>query len=115
MVTSNKAKKLAFLINWLLIASVALPKNPIKKQQRGFIETGRYSWNSGMFIFRIGVVLQELAAHAPEILQPLKEKGTDAYAGLEKLSIDYALMEKTQLAYVLPADFGWDDLGDWNS
>jgi len=82
---------------------------------RSFIDTGRFSWNSGMFVFRASTVLSELATHAPTILQPLKDKGKDAYAQLEKKSIDYALMEKTQLACVLPADFGWDDLGDWNA
>jgi mannose-1-phosphate guanylyltransferase len=44
----------------------------------------------------------------------LLEQGKAAYPQLEKKSIDYALMEKTKLAYVLPANFGWDDLGDWN-
>jgi mannose-1-phosphate guanylyltransferase len=68
-----------------------------------------------MFIFRVGVVLQELHAHAPEIITPLEAKGTAAYPQVPKTSIDYALMEKTQLAYVLPGDFGWDDLGDWNA
>ncbi|WP_072621532.1 mannose-1-phosphate guanylyltransferase [Spirulina major] len=80
-----------------------------------FINTGRFSWNSGMFIFRAAVVLAELAQHAPEILEPLRSQGKAAYGTLDKKSIDYALMEKTQLAYVLPADFGWDDLGDWNA
>jgi mannose-1-phosphate guanylyltransferase len=80
-----------------------------------FIETGNFSWNSGMFIFRAEVVLEELAIHAPSILNPLLEKGKEAYPLLEKKSIDYALMEKTKLAYVLPANFGWDDLGDWNA
>ncbi|MDB9315574.1 mannose-1-phosphate guanylyltransferase [Spirulina sp. CS-785/01] len=80
-----------------------------------FIETGRFSWNSGMFIFRAGVVLGELAKHAPQVLKPLQEKGKAAYGELEKKSIDYALMEKTQLAYVMPGNFGWDDLGDWNA
>jgi mannose-1-phosphate guanylyltransferase len=74
-----------------------------------------YSWNSGMFIFKAAVVLEELAVHAPEIIQPLQDKGVAAYSSLTKKSIDYALMEKTQLAYVLPANFGWDDLGDWNA
>jgi mannose-1-phosphate guanylyltransferase len=67
-----------------------------------------------MFIFQAGVVLNELQTHAPEILQPLLENGASAYRELEKQSIDYALMEKTKLACVLPAKFGWDDLGDWN-
>ncbi|MEO1802917.1 MAG: sugar phosphate nucleotidyltransferase, partial [Cyanobacteria bacterium J06629_2] len=81
---------------------------------QSFIKTGKFSWNSGMFIFQAGVVLDELAKYAPELLQALSEKGRDAYAKLEKESIDYALMEKTQLACVLPGNFGWDDLGDWN-
>ena len=90
-------------------------EKPEQSKAEEFIATGKYSWNSGMFIFRVGVVLPELAKYAPEILQPLKEKGADAYFELEKISIDYALMEKTSLAYVIPADFGWDDLGDWNA
>ncbi|VEP12550.1 Mannose-1-phosphate guanylyltransferase [Hyella patelloides LEGE 07179] len=89
-------------------------EKPDKKTAQAFIDTGKYSWNSGIFIFQAGVVLDELSIHAPEILNPLLEKGKAAYAELEKLSIDYALMEKTKLACVLPANFGWDDLGDWN-
>ncbi|XTZ11989.1 MAG: sugar phosphate nucleotidyltransferase, partial [cyanobacterium endosymbiont of Rhopalodia inflata] len=76
---------------------------------------GKFSWNSGMFIFRAEVVLKELETYAPKMMQLLKEKGEAAYSELEKISIDYALMEKTQLAYVLPANFVWDDLGDWIS
>jgi mannose-1-phosphate guanylyltransferase len=68
-----------------------------------------------MFIFCAGVVLDELENYAPNIIRPLLEQGKDAYPQLEKKSIDYALMEKTNLAFVLPADFGWDDLGDWNA
>ncbi len=89
-------------------------EKPDRETAQGFIETGKYSWNSGMFIFQAGVVLDELNHYAPEILNPLRQKGKDAYAELEKQSIDYALMEKTELAYVIPANFGWDDLGDWN-
>ena len=89
-------------------------EKPDQETAQSFIETGKYSWNSGMFIFQAGVVLDELASHAPQVLNPLQAKGADAYAELEKLSIDYALMEKTKLACVLPANFGWDDLGDWN-
>ncbi|PZV26284.1 MAG: mannose-1-phosphate guanylyltransferase [Snowella sp.] len=90
-------------------------EKPDRDTAEDFLKTGGFSWNSGMFIFRAGVVLEELAIHAPDILTLLKKEGKAAYANLDKKSIDYALMEKTQLAYVLPADFGWDDLGDWNS
>ena len=79
-----------------------------------FIDTGKFSWNSGIFIFQAGVVLDELEKYAPELLHPLAQRGRDAYSELPKQSIDYALMEKTKLACVLPANFGWDDLGDWN-
>ncbi len=80
-----------------------------------FLATGRFSWNSGMFIFRGGVVLDELRQYAPEIVNPIASKGVAGYGEVPKKSIDYALMEKTKLAYVLPVDFGWDDLGDWNA
>jgi mannose-1-phosphate guanylyltransferase len=68
-----------------------------------------------MFIFPVGMVLDELASYAPEILEPLKSQGAKAYPELAKISIDYALMEKTTSAYVIPANFPWDDLGDWNA
>lgn len=80
-----------------------------------FVESGRFSWNGGIFIFRAGIGLQELNIHAPQVLTPLKESGQAAYPILPKISIDYALMEKTQRACVLPVHFGWDDLGDWNA
>ena len=80
-----------------------------------FVASGRFSWNSGMFIFPAGVMLNELKAYAPELINALESKGVDAYPELTKLSIDYAVMEQTQKAYVMPVDFGWDDLGDWNA
>lgn len=80
-----------------------------------FLETGRFSWNSGMFIFQAGATLAELKIHAPELVQALAQDGVAAYPKLDKISIDYALMEKTQRASVLPVSFGWDDLGDWNA
>jgi len=91
-------------------------EKPDRQTAQEFLATDRFSWNSGMFIFRAGVVLKELHTHAPEIVKPLEtQAAVAAYPQLPKTSIDYALMEKTQLAYVLPVDFGWDDLGDWNA
>ncbi|MDB9445104.1 mannose-1-phosphate guanylyltransferase [Anabaena sp. CS-542/02] len=90
-------------------------EKPNRETAETFLSTGRFSWNSGMFVFRAGVVLKELYTHAPEIIEPLEQRGPDVYPQLLKQSIDYALMEKTNLAYVLPVEFGWDDLGDWNA
>lgn len=90
-------------------------EKPDRTTAEEFLATGEFSWNSGMFVFRAGVALDELQKHAPEVLEPLTAKGVEAYPDVPKKSIDYALMEKTQQAYVLPVAFGWDDLGDWNA
>lgn len=90
-------------------------EKPDQATAEQFLDTGRFSWNGGMFIFPAGVMLQELKTHAPEILAPLETQGPTVYPELPKLSIDYALMEKTDRAYVLPVQFSWDDLGDWNA
>jgi len=89
-------------------------EKPNRETAEQFLETGRFSWNGGIFVFRVGVVLQELKTYVPELVSTLELKGKDAYPELKKISIDYALMEKTQKACVLPVEFGWDDLGDWN-
>lgn len=90
-------------------------EKPDRPTAETFLSSGRFSWNSGMFIFQAGVTLAELHRHAPEIIEPLRQSGPEIYPQLPKKSIDYALMEKTQTACVIPADFGWDDLGDWNA
>lgn len=90
-------------------------EKPDRATAEAFLASNRFSWNSGMFIFRAGVALTELHAHAPQIIEPLVKQGPAVYPQIPKLSIDYALMEKTQQAYVLPVSFGWDDLGDWNA
>ncbi len=90
-------------------------EKPDRETAQAFLDSGRFSWNGGMFVFQADVALKELRHHAPEILLPLEEKGVAAYPTLPKKSIDYALMEKTERAYVLPVTFGWDDLGDWGA
>ncbi len=90
-------------------------EKPNRETAEDFIKTGKFSWNSGMFIFKAGVMLEQLQNLAPEIMNLLLAEGKLAYSKLEKKSIDYAVMEKTQLAAVIPANFGWDDLGDWNA
>lgn len=89
-------------------------EKPNRETAEQFLETGKFSWNGGIFVFRVGVVLQELRTYVPELVIALEAKGKNAYSELKKISIDYALMEKTQKACVLPVEFGWDDLGDWN-
>jgi mannose-1-phosphate guanylyltransferase len=82
---------------------------------KDFIASGDYTWNSGIFIFTAKIAIAELRTYSPELMQLLTEQGVSIYPTLPKISIDYALMEKTKLTHVIPAEFGWDDLGDWNA
>jgi mannose-1-phosphate guanylyltransferase len=90
-------------------------EKPDRDTAESFVASGRFSWNGGMFVFKAATVLAELALHAPEILLPLQASGVAAYSEVTKMSIDYALMEKTTKAVVMPVKFGWDDLGDWGA
>jgi mannose-1-phosphate guanylyltransferase/mannose-6-phosphate isomerase len=93
-----------------------------------FVASGDYFWNSGMFVFKAGRYLAELAAFAPDILDASRAAFDAARADLDFVridkaefekcrseSIDYAVMEKTRDAVVLPLDAGWSDVGSWSS
>ena len=90
-------------------------EKPNREKAEEFLATGRFSWNGGIFIFRVGVMLAELRKYAPTMMTVLEAMGAEGYSQLEKKSIDYAVMERTEKAFVLPVAFGWDDLGDWNA
>lgn len=90
-------------------------EKPDRDTAEQFVSSGRFSWNGGMFVFQAKVMIDQLHQHAPEIIQLLEEKGIEAYSMVPKLSIDYAVMEKTDRACVLPVRFSWDDLGDWGA
>lgn len=93
-----------------------------------YLRSGEYLWNSGMFLFKASVILEELRRFVPEILaaceQALAKAQSDmdfilldpkAFAGSPSDSIDYAVMEKTERGAVLSLDTGWSDLGSWEA
>lgn len=93
-----------------------------------YLRSGAYSWNSGMFMFRASAFLAELERLAPTMLaacqQALATGRADrdflwldsaAFAACPKDSIDYAVMEKTDHAVVLPLEVGWNDVGSWSA
>jgi mannose-1-phosphate guanylyltransferase/mannose-6-phosphate isomerase len=93
-----------------------------------FVASGDYYWNSGMFVFKAARYLTELAAFAPDILEASQAAFDAAKTDLDFVridrvafekcrseSIDYAVMEKTRDAVVLPLDAGWSDVGSWSS
>ena len=101
-------------------------EKPDAATARDYLSTGGYYWNSGMFLFRASRYLQELQRHRPDILAATRKAcdaarrdgdfirlDRDAFAGCPADSIDYAVMEKTDAAMVLPVDIGWSDLGSW--
>jgi len=87
-----------------------------------YLESGNYFWNSGMFVFKASVMMKELEIHHPELLSKMKQLDLSAdvvshesYAQVPNISIDYAVMEKTDNGAVVPSDFGWSDIGSWKS
>ena len=101
-------------------------EKPSKDIADSYIKSGDYSWNSGMFMFRADVIIKDLEKYQPDILaqsrKALENARNDlAFVRLEKnafescpaLSIDYAVMEHTDNAAVIPVDIGWSDLGSF--
>jgi mannose-1-phosphate guanylyltransferase / mannose-6-phosphate isomerase len=93
-----------------------------------FVADGRHLWNSGMFVFTVNTLLEELEAHAPEVLPAVRQAVTDrtgdldfirlgvaAFTACPSISIDYAVAERTSRAAVVPADLGWSDVGSWSA
>jgi mannose-1-phosphate guanylyltransferase/mannose-6-phosphate isomerase len=104
-----------------------IEKPPLATAEK-FLAAGDYYWNSGMFVFKAGRFLNELGLYAPDILEASTAAyrtassdldfvriGKAAFEACRSESIDYAVMEKTRDAVVLPLDAGWSDVGSWSS
>lgn len=101
-------------------------EKPDLERAREYLASGEYSWNGGIFAFRAGHLLAELAAHRPEMARLVAEAvaggvaegarfhpAAEPFAAIEGDSIDYAVMENTARAAMVPADMGWSDIGNW--
>lgn len=97
-----------------------------------FIKSGEFLWNSGIFVWKCNTILEAIEKYQPDIADIFKPNRKEykkqvyntsrekkfvayAYSVVKNISIDYAVMEKADNAYVIPADFGWTDLGTWTS
>lgn len=116
-----------------LDANAAVPvqqfvEKPDLATAQRYLEDGSYTWNSGMFMFKASVFLEELAKTNPVMLQACQAAWTkaqkdlefvrldkDAFASSPSDSVDYAVMEKTSKAVVVPLDAGWNDVGAWSA
>jgi len=103
-------------------------EKPDAETAAGYLESGDYYWNSGMFMFRASRYIAELREHRPDIVKACVAAVAGAKTDLDFLrlaknafehcpadSIDYAVMEKTGDAMVVPLDAGWSDVGSWSS
>ena len=101
-------------------------EKPDLARAQEYLASGEYSWNGGIFAFRAGALLDELAAHRPGIAQAVRDAvgggredgarfhpDAESFAAIEGDSIDYAVMENTARAAMVPADMGWSDIGNW--
>ena len=97
-------------------------EKPDPETAREFLSRGGFLWNSGMFLWKAGEFLKEMSEHAPEVMEPLCDVDPDnpvsiekAYSGVERISVDNALMERSARVRVVPSDPGWSDVGSWES
>ena len=103
-------------------------EKPVAATAAQYLASGQYFWNSGMFLFQASRYLAELERHAPAMLAACRKafaaaaRDADfvrldkaAFAACPSDSIDYAVMEKTADAAVLPIDVGWNDVGSWSA
>ncbi|MFB8831463.1 mannose-1-phosphate guanylyltransferase/mannose-6-phosphate isomerase [Azotobacter sp. CWF10] len=99
---------------------------------QSYIAAGNYYWNSGMFCFRVGTLLEELQVHAPKVLEEVRAAmdcsrlseadrhrclllDADRFSKVPDISIDYALMERSSRVATVPCDIKWSDIGSWNA
>jgi len=103
-------------------------EKPDLETAKGYVADGGYFWNSGMFVFRADVLIEDMRTHAPDVLAAARDalakarRDADfvrldaaAFANAPSISIDYALMEKTDRAAIVPCDIGWSDVGAWSA
>lgn len=107
-------------------------EKPDLKTAQAYLSAGNYFWNSGIFCFSAGSFLKELGLHSPNIARAAKvcweeveskhtKKSTvleipeQLFGEMPNISIDYALMEKSNQVAVIPSNFGWNDIGSWNA
>lgn len=105
----------------------AFVEKPDIETAKRYLEQGTYYWNSGIFIWKTRTLLQEIEKYAPSLhaglMEIQKSIGADneteviskVFKKLDAISIDYAVMEKTDRAAVIPADIGWSDVGSWTA
>jgi mannose-1-phosphate guanylyltransferase len=94
---------------------------------RTYLEAGNYLWNAGIFVWNVSTIVESIRSYVPDLAQKMDcmaesfgtpaetDKVAEIFPTCEKISIDYAVMEKADYIYTIPGDFGWSDVGTWGS
>lgn len=105
----------------------AFKEKPNKDTALQYVKAGNFFWNAGIFVWNVETITNAIRKYVPQIARVMDELEFSLFTDkeqtelkrlfptCEKISIDYAVMEKAQEIYVLPAEFGWSDLGSWGS
>lgn len=101
----------------------AFKEKPSLDMAQRYLEAGNYLWNAGIFVWNAKTIIDCMTAYKPQIASQMESMTaggcvSEIFPQCEKISIDYAVMEPAAadgLVYTLPADFGWSDLGNWQS
>jgi mannose-1-phosphate guanylyltransferase len=106
---------------------ISFHEKPDRERAEQYLKQGNFFWNSGMFVWQAEAILEAVRSHLPGLYSDLQELqpflGTGnledgiarIYPDLESISIDYGVMEKAENVLMVPADFGWNDVGTWAS
>ena len=112
--------------NHKVIKVDAFVEKPNKEKAKEYLEEGNYLWNGGMFLWSVDNILEQINKYSSDTykaLEKLEEVDEESmqsfinnnYEYTEAISIDYAVLEKSKDIYVVPSNFGWDDVGSWEA
>ena len=102
-------------------------EKPHLQTAKQYLEAGNYLWNAGIFVWNVETIVQSIRQFTPELAAKMDQMAkafytpdeasvvAEIFPTCEKISIDYAVMEKADYIYTFPADFGWSDVGTWGS
>jgi mannose-1-phosphate guanylyltransferase len=123
----ERGERLGAVADYAAFQVARFVEKPSRERAEQYVRAGTYAWNSGMFIWKVEAILAELSKHLPDLYAGLqlieRDLGTPraqatfdrVWPELPRKSIDFAVMEKTRQAAVIPVDLGWSDVGSWNS
>lgn len=110
-----------------IIPVVSFREKPSLEVAQQYLEAGMYLWNAGIFVWNVSTIVDSIRSYVPDLAEKMDRMaesfGTegeaaavaDIFPTCEKISIDYAVMEKADYIYTIPGDFGWSDVGTWGS